>query len=627
MTLPASLSMNKRVRFDGQEAEGERISKRIKSEDKACHPPRDISDRDLAHLMSTLNKTSREANVPVEPIQLVVVGDQNVGKSLVLNRLIGHNVLPVRTNDQQLGAKTFCPTVYHTQDDADIRGAVQIWRGGKQEDKRTRSCEEKDVDKLIEGLHSFVDTGRQSQPAIQWVDIHFMAPNTKEIHFVDLPGIRHDDAQFSTQVKGMIRQNVGRKKTILVFVMRCGDPHTSSVWEEIRNHPPENVIVILTRPDSLNDKDLSQIKILEGESNLRIPKENIFLVRNMDTSDGKTKFDVKTASHYEEEWFRGHPLYSQYIDREGYSSQFGIDNVWRRINVKLRQKLSEQMPSLMATYVKTLDERKFQLRRLGPRVVIEEKSRVSMYYKYVTEFKGLLKATLEGKGQVDSVQLIKKMLERFQVECSKIRYNQGVGEKGLNDRLSRSGGAGYKLFGHGEEVIDVLFKGPRSPFASLLTLIDKFIDETFEHFQRAVADLQPEDSLDPKFWDEVKKLIRSTFSKDEVKKMMDYFCRPLPHNFTDYEGKNLSTVQILSEHWESILREVQAHFPKCVLHYMIEGNLNKLDELFQRNATVLAKQMREEPSREAERQTLEEQISGLETTLEVLDGVGSQLDG
>ncbi|AYV82925.1 MAG: dynamin-related protein 1A [Hyperionvirus sp.] len=286
-----------------------------------------ISDENVLDIIDQLIKLVTERGIKIDSITLTTVGDQNSGKTTVMNRLIGPALLPMRNPKTSRPAMTICPTIINTRKSDDVITVSVTASEYKNKGLYGNPKEARD------GVQIMIEDCQNKMGLIiteKTITVDAIGPAFNNMHFIDLPGIINDDGPLSLNIKSLARKYISHSKnTIVLFVMRAQDPQVASAWEIIRDIPKDNIILVITRPDGLDSKDKTIAEVITGERKLRIPQENIYIVKNPDTIAGKILCDKADAQ--ELEYFENHDLYKDLLNNDKYRDQFGITNLRKKI--------------------------------------------------------------------------------------------------------------------------------------------------------------------------------------------------------------------------------------------------------------------------------------------------------
>lgn len=603
---------------------------------------RKSNENDMFQLIAQLLSLSKLCDQDLDVLHLVVLGDQATGKSTLLNRLIGYELLPSRCetdhkNNLNLEAKTLCPISLHT---INRKGKFSVTVKSQSIDETVDFDQLDDAQKNIsDALNRLQSNGTRSGAGVDTVfcnnltiDVTVAGPNLQNMHFVDLPGNRNDKQHISNQINSIIEHQVTKNKNAVILFLMNGsnDPSVTSTWSIINRIPNKNdVILILTRPDGRGEDDQSLIHFLDTcQERAKIPRSNIFIVKNKDsTNKDELKIMPDDYDSVEMSWFMNHNIYSKYIEDSNYSKHFGKANLNHFILDKLKSKLFEQIPGLQINIKKILKNVEDERNKLGSKLIVNANvDRACIFVKSTKSFLQKLDDVLKGKNDPVSGTRFKKILLGFKTDISQIKFNGDITYEEIVDMAANSGGIGTRILGSDDQIVHhILFEQKKSPYQSLIIKVEEYIDTLHDMFCQILNNIDCSDSkIDSKFWQALKDLLLVHTNKENVRKNFIDFCRTQKHNYNSYLVSDVSEqhsykdvpgktfkynpVNTIQKFWHNVIENIGQNFPKYVREFLIEENIDKYDDILKENMEVLYVLIKEPDNIEEKRLKLDQGI-------------------
>jgi GTPase Era involved in 16S rRNA processing len=610
--------MNKRYQRD-ESIENEPSNKRQKTNNIEEKTIFEIIERLIRlgakHIMINLNNN----------FHLVTVGDQNSGKTTVLNRFIGEHLLPVR-DSQTIGAKSLCPTSIHT-----IKSEEGITASASIDGilKGTQSCNKISdlstyICKWTDTTQKGFDNGNFSRNIIE---LKLSAPTLTDMHFVDLPGMINNDPHLCTFIRDIIISHLKQNSSsIVLFVARAGDLRVTSSWQFINCLPnKDNVLLLITRPDSLGVNDETQLKYIDGRDNLGIPLSNIFIVKNQDTCNQQA-LNIPESHNEEIEWFQRHEQYKKYINNNTYKNNFGIAAARNRLIQKLKEKIHTNLPKILDDCKKRSIQLQEERCRLGQKLLLDDMSKMHTYYKCINQVKDYINKVIKGEIQSTRKIRIKELLGDFNKAIASITYNKNMTDAQIETAKNKIGAIENDPFGPaGYILLNIVIFSEESPFSELKKVIKKYSEEIYAQFCAIISDMNFEDNLHPHFWSEMKRVIIESFDNAKLTCSFEDFCAVQKYYFGDDSKRDTDdtespTCTIIKNFWKGLLGNISTNFSKFVREHMINYNIEKLDTILGKNKKLM-NLIKEPEDIETRRNQYDEQIKELHEFKDYVEGV------
>jgi GTPase Era involved in 16S rRNA processing len=607
-------------------------------------PNKCMLDNDtLISIMDQLHKVNMEPEFSLEiPCpHIAVVGDQGLGKSTTLNRLLGSEILPMRQATHENGICTLFPTIYHTVFDGECKDyVIELWckKIGMDEvlSDTVRTAIFEDIKGLVKA--KFAECYAKNEN-IETVRVVVKGAKLTSKYVVDLPGIRNDRSEQATKIRDHIVRyldtNIG---AIILFFLPSSGPERSSAWSIVNKYmDTHTVIPVLIRPDELGEKDRSVINILGGKTDIKFPNENIFVIKNPNTMN-KEVFDITKTDIDEATWFRKHPIYGKYILEEGYSKKFGFTELINKIIQVLNARYCAIMPKILDNAETKLQFYKNERAQLKSKLVINESNKLLIYKSYVDEFLNKIRGVVDGEITSKlSGSKIKMKIKEFCETVSKIKYTGEFKADEIESMVKQCGGTRDLYTKFSEEIlINVLFKDDKSPAKQLELLMRQYIEFIARLFKDIINDVDfSNNQLDPLFWANLKEKLIIDIDKKYVHDGLHMLCSAQEsyfdfedeyYNFPKTETKESKYIfTVMEQIWKKYLFIVRVQFGKYIQKHFVEHNLSegKMDGIFYRpdNIEFLTKFLKEPDETEKRRVLLDRNIDKLKTLIESINKI------
>ena len=615
-----------------------------------------ISIMDQLHKVNMDSDTSLEIPCP----HIAVIGDQGVGKSTTLNRLLGAEILPMRQSTQQeTSICTLYPTIYNTMYDNEQKEySIEVWI-------KKRNENEKIYDTSIVLAHEEIKNTVKSKFAeiyskknldIETMRILVKGPKLTNKYVVDLPGIRNDKSEQAISIQNHIIKYLDNNKgAIILFFLLASGPERTSAWNIINKYATSNPIIpILIKPDELGLKDRSVINILTGKTDVKFPNDNIFVIKNPNTLNGDL-FDLNKIDSDEITWFKKHTIYEKYICDVDFENKMGFQKLIKKIVNMLNSQYSDILPKIIESAERKLNMYKMQQNTLKNKLAINGSNQLLLYKSNVDEFIKKIRDTLNGNISSNKIlgSDIKLKIKEFYDTACNIRSTGKYTFNEINALISQSGGTRDLYTKFSEEIlIYIIFKDEqKSPAKNLESLIQNYIDNIAKMFRDAVHDLEfPDSQIDMIFWNHIKEKFICNIDKkymidgfrmlcDAQESYYDFDCRFSKMEKMEKNDKsekidknnnmNLSNItnilQLIDQVWQKYNEMIRTQFGKYIQKHFIEYNTSdaKMDSIFynQQSIDQLVKYIKEPDDIEKRREQLDKNIAKITLLLETVNKI------
>uniref|UniRef100_A0A6C0EB65 Dynamin-type G domain-containing protein n=1 Tax=viral metagenome TaxID=1070528 RepID=A0A6C0EB65_9ZZZZ len=246
---------------------------------------------ELFDIAREINSLCQYKNAITAP-KIVTIGTQSSGKSSLINKLIGFDILPTKT-----GIATRCPIVFSVTPNESEKPVVKLSNGHQKE---------LIYEGFIENINVIEEINKQTNKNVSDMNvtpipihIELKYKNAPTLSFIDLPGLiaiaKTDVGQSKTiieDIKRIAKTYIQQKSTIVLTVVESKtDLETDiglSFIKDLEDVDKKEFITVgvLTKPDLLKNGDVIN-NILDGKISSNISLDNgYFVVNNIDDSIG-----------------------------------------------------------------------------------------------------------------------------------------------------------------------------------------------------------------------------------------------------------------------------------------------------------------------------------------------------
>jgi hypothetical protein len=612
----------------------------------------------LVSVMDHLHKVNMDPEFSLEiPCpHIAVIGDQGLGKSTTLNRLLGAEILPMRQSSHESSICTLFPTIYHTIFDGECKDYhIEIWCKKQGCDEQlydsANSSSLDDIKALVKSKFSdfYVKNGKDD--TIIMVRVVVKGAKLASKYVVDLPGIRNDKSQQSIKISDQIVSYLdGNPGAIILFFLPSSGPERTSAWAIVNKYTSTHTIIpVLIRPDELGTNDRSVMNILTGKTDIKLPNDNVFVVKNPNTLNNEV-FDITKADTDELAWFRKHPIYARYALESPFNKKFGFIELANKIIQVLNAKYCVIIPKVVETAEVKLQNYRLLRSQLKTKLIINESNKLLIYKSYIDEFLKRIHGVINGEVTYSKLSgsNIKSKIKEFCDAASSVSYMGKFNIKDIDEMVSQCGGSRDLYTKFSEEIlINVLFKEEKSAAKQLDILIRQFIEGIVKTFRDIILDIDFSNSqIDQHFWVNMKEKLIGNVDKKYVIDGLNMLCiaqeayfefedekgsdRMIFTNIKSDESSQLSpgtkyVLNIMEQIWSKYLNTIKLQFGKYIQKHFVEYNLSelKMDNIYynQLNIEQLTKFLKEPDDVEKRREHLDKNIDKFRVLLEIINKI------
>jgi dynamin 1-like protein len=323
--------------------------------------------------------------------QLVVVGSQSVGKSSVLESLVGRDFLPRGT-----GIVTRRPLILQLRNlqTADPARPPKEW--GEFQHLPNKKFEDFDHIRLEIIAETERLCGKNSGISSNPINLKIYSPHVIDLTLVDLPGITKipvgdQPSDIELRVRELIVQYISKPNCLILGVTAANtDIANSDALKLAREFDQDGsrTIGVITKLDSM-DEGTDCLDVLLGK--VYPLKQGFVGVVCRSQKDIMAKKSIRESLKSEEKYFRAHPVY------KAYASQCGALYMARLLHKVLMYHIRDTLPALKQRISEMLGEYEAEISGLGEPLEGEGPHQAAIVLNLFTIFSRNFQDAIEGK--------------------------------------------------------------------------------------------------------------------------------------------------------------------------------------------------------------------------------------
>uniref|UniRef100_A0A914PDI9 Dynamin GTPase n=1 Tax=Panagrolaimus davidi TaxID=227884 RepID=A0A914PDI9_9BILA len=390
---------------------------------------------DLQDILSTLPKECK-IDIP----QIVVLGDQSVGKSSTLEAIVGKDFLP-RGGE---GMVTRCPILLHlVQVPENDPRREHLKEGSRSEDwaifreeNGTDSEVFTDFNKVREEISKRTDKMCAAGVSEKVINLKIFSSKVIELTLVDLPGLITSSVKGQTkevpeEIRKLVMNYVKKDKCKILYVTQATQDINTSQSLQILNEVDkehERTMCVITKIDSV--KDINNVKrVLTGE--LLKFNHGIIGVVNRSQEDIDENKPLEECLKDEEKFLKENlGLRLAEIN--------GVYHLREKLNKILKDHIMDCLPGFRKEFDKEISVQEELLKGYGSRITKENKHRVitEIINDFCNTYESRLSGTASEVFKRSTGAEIKKLFERFHTDLNAIDPTKKIDN--FETRLLRS---------------------------------------------------------------------------------------------------------------------------------------------------------------------------------------------
>lgn len=389
------------------------------------------NNMDLIEKARNVNRILKKTILP----QVVFTGAQSSGKSSVINKLIGYDILPT---GKEMVTKT--PILIKTEYSNQINTLVVIGYYDPVKNQKISYYYNEDftnknildAQKALEELtNKFVNDGDISEDPLFLVVI---SKHVKNLELIDLPGIiaiaREDKNQTDNTIDKIIilatKYIISPKSIIVTIVESKIDLETDIGLSLVKKLEKTNniykTIGIFTKLDKIgNDNESRIFEMIGGNISKSLNLSNgYFVVNNI----------VKNENDYFEK-------YNKKINSTYVKSRIGINNLRLYLSDLLIESIKNDIPNVLSDIRKEINETKEKLHSIGENII--ETGEVNTYIiSNITKIITNISQSINSNGNNNNIGLeLSNLFNELNEKLMEVKIFQDVPIEYFNDRIEK----------------------------------------------------------------------------------------------------------------------------------------------------------------------------------------------
>jgi dynamin 1-like protein len=330
--------------------------------------------------------------------QLVVVGSQSVGKSSVLESLVGRDFLPRGT-----GIVTRRPLILQLRNLVMTDPEKPPKEYGEFQHLPNKRFEDFDHIRLEIIAETERMCGKNSGISSNPISLKIFSPHVIDLTLVDLPGITKipvgdQPSDIELRVRELIVQYISKPNCLILAVTAANtDIANSDALKLARefDHDGSRTIGVITKLDSM-DEGTDCLDVLQGK--VYPLKQGFVGVVCRSQKDIMAKKTIRESLKTEEKFFRSHPVY------RSVANQCGTLYMARLLHRVLMYHIRDCIPALKARIAELTSEYEHELAGLGePLDGAGEGSQAAIVLNLFTRFSRNFQDAIDGKFHSDQL--------------------------------------------------------------------------------------------------------------------------------------------------------------------------------------------------------------------------------
>ena len=550
-----------------------------------------FNNSEIININTTLKNINMELGLQntIKTPTLVIVGSQSSGKSTLINRILGLDIIPIGNT-----METRTPInleLIHTQTEHYIEFGNYEHLSWNKKKKIVIDTNTENFSRIIKDILEEIKAqtnnlaGDELAISDKEINIRFYSPNVPNLNFIDLPGItmiactdRGQPKDIKDQIRNLLIKYISNPNNLIVCVMPAReDLETDIALELVKEYDVngERTIGVLTKVDLMNkNNDISNYILDNISKDLKL-KYGYFAVKNK-----KDEMD----------FFNTHDIYSKITN----TKKFGVKNLGIRLSEILINRIKKNIPDIL----KKLDilslKNKDILFRLGDTLPSNLESKSLIINKYINNISNGFLDNLENRYSKYNIgRLIKQIFVNYRKEIDEINpFNNKIDEL-LVEIIKNSDGNHMSMPLPTIEILEGCLLSPKiNCYEELEPISIKCLDkikELLKDLIDKILDLEgitKYKGLNNKIKNDINNgLINISADKtkefimESIKMEKSYIwtdndkfiglLKSIPSTFNSNEIDISILNNIISEYFSSIKEIIKHNIPKVIMYYLI----------------------------------------------------------
>lgn len=398
-----------------------------------------LSENELLNMADDINSLFSESNITEDRPELslpklVVVGTQSSGKSTVLNKIIGMDILPTGKN-----MVTRTPLELRLHKTKTTMNQQQSWAEfGEYTSNGWEIYKKIPLDVPLpseEQTNNLRDTIEQQTIKIAGqgmninetpIILNIYSPHVPNLSLTDLPGLtmvaqtdRGQPADIKQRIEKLAIKYIKNPRTIVITVMAARPDMEADVGLALVKKYDKNgqrTVGVLTKPDLMNyDTHVGDYLLGNISRNLMLT-HGYYVLKNRSDKEAQT-YDAKEAIVLEKTYFDEHIEYSKPI----YSERVGCGKLTTNLNSILVSAISELLPQTLGELASLEISVNGKLEKMGTGLPETREGKIGLLNRWVTEYNNQVHDSIESRGKwVNCGKSIKDIFENFKRELKQM---------------------------------------------------------------------------------------------------------------------------------------------------------------------------------------------------------------
>uniref|UniRef100_A0A914QKF2 Uncharacterized protein n=1 Tax=Panagrolaimus davidi TaxID=227884 RepID=A0A914QKF2_9BILA len=510
--------------------------------------------------------------------QIVVLGDQSVGKSSTLEAIVGKGFLP-RGGE---GMVTRCPILLHLVrvPENDPR-RKHLKEGSRSEDWATFKEEDgtdsevfTDFNKVREEISNRTDKICAAGVSEKVINLKIFSSKVIELTLVDLPGlttgaVKGQKKEIPEEIRKLVMKYVKKDKCIILYVTQATQDINTSQSLRILNEVDkdyEKTMCVLTKIDSV--KDISNVKrVLTGE--LMKFKHGIIGVVNRSQEDIDNNKPLEECLKDEKNFLKK--------NFGSIASINGVNYLREKLNKLLKDHITECFPKFREELDKEILVQKELHKSYGWPITKENKYRVinDSINDFCKAYESQLSGTASQVFQRSTGAEIKKLFERFRADLDAINPTKKINDfeerllysiQNARKKMERFPDFDAHISNFYNHYLEFSLKATKESIDYLILIQNASSNELYTSiFEDSHSDGKNKDYVSILNVLDSTKSIAKPKNESETKEPKNEL-----KDFTDYERKvaNL-TEYVLQKYFDHVRKILQDVIPKAIMTSLI----------------------------------------------------------
>jgi hypothetical protein len=328
--------------------------------------------------------------------QLVVTGTQSSGKSTILARIIGMDILP--TGDDMVTRMPLNVQMIKLEEKK--QSLIELWDTNNASSIRLCSInitvpnptvEEVNSVKLCIEKQTNVIAGEEKGISAKVLTMKIFSPHIPNLSFTDLPGLvmmpktdRGQRSDIKDRLERIAIKYISKPKTIVLAIIQSRvDLETDIGLALIKKHSNKDtkVIGVLTKPDLMNDGTHIGKYLMNDISETFKLNYGYYTVRCRSTGERKD-MNITECFDMENKYFASHDEYKKKV----YSDRIGIGNLINMVTNVLITSVQKDLPKVFERLIELEGEIDRNLEKIGDKLPDDKDGKLAVLNKYISDF-------------------------------------------------------------------------------------------------------------------------------------------------------------------------------------------------------------------------------------------------